>query len=184
MHGLERQRRIYLQGVAGKRPRLPTDATQLEERAESAMSPEAFAYIAGGAGTGATMRANRAAFDKVRILPRMLRDVERRDTSVELFGRRLPTPWLLAPIGVSEMVHRQADVAAARAAAGEGVPMVFSNQASKPMEEVAAAMGDAPRWFQLYWSKSDELVASFAERAERAGCEAIVITLDTTVLGW
>src|SRR4051812_4753248 len=111
MHGLERQRRIYLNGVAGRRPRIPTDATQLEARAESAMSAEAFAYIAGGAGTGATMRANRAAFDRWRILPRMLRDVEARDTTVELFGRRLPAPFLLAPIGVSEMAHRDADVA-------------------------------------------------------------------------
>jgi lactate 2-monooxygenase len=184
MQGLERQRRIYLSGVSGKRPRVPTDATQLEERAESAMSPEAFAYIAGGAGSGATMRANRAAFDRWRILPRMLRDVETRDTSVELFGRRLPAPLLVAPIGVSEMVHKQADVAAARAAAAEGVPMVFSNQASRPMEECAGVMGDSPRWFQLYWSKSNDLVESFAERAEACGCEAIVITLDTTLLGW
>jgi lactate 2-monooxygenase len=184
MNGLERQRRIYLSGVSGRRPRVPTDATQLEARAESAMSPEAFAYIAGGAGSGATMRANRAAFDRHRIVPRMLRDVEQRDTSVELFGRRLPAPFLVAPIGVSEMVHRQADLAAARACAAEGVPMVFSSQASKPMEECATAMGDAPRWFQLYWSKSNDLVESFAARAEACGCEAIVITLDTTLLGW
>lgn len=184
MQGLERQRRIYLQGVAGRRPRVPTDATLLEARAESAMSPEAFAYIAGGAGTGATMRANRAAFDRQRIVPRMLRDVERRDTTVELFGRTLPSPFLTAPIGVSEMVHKDADLAVGRAAAAAGVPMIFSNQASVAMEDVAAAMGDAPRWFQLYWSKSNDLVASFAERAEKAGCEAIVITLDTTMLGW
>jgi lactate 2-monooxygenase len=184
MNGLERQRRIYLQGVSGRRPRVPTDATQLEQRAESAMSPEAFAYIAGGAGSGATMRANRAAFDKWRILPRMLRDVEARDTSIELFGRRLPAPFLVAPIGVSEMVHKEADLAAARAAAAEGVPMVFSNQASKPMEACAGVMGSGPRWFQLYWSKSNDLVESFAQRAEACGCEAIVITLDTTLLGW
>ena len=117
MHGLERQRRIYLQGVSGRRPRVPTDATALEERAERAMSPEAFAYIAGGAGTGATVRANREAFDRVRIVPRMLRDVEQRDTTVELFGRRLPSPFLVAPIGVSEMAHKEADLAAARACA-------------------------------------------------------------------
>jgi lactate 2-monooxygenase len=184
MQGLERQRRIYSSGVAGRRPRVPTDATQLEARAESAMSPEAFAYIAGGAGTGATMRANREAFERRRIVPRMLRDVEHRDTRVTLLGRTLDSPFLTAPIGVSEMAHRDADLAVGRAAASLGVPMIFSSQASVPMEEVAAAMGDAPRWFQLYWSKSNELVASFAERAERAGCEAIVITLDTTMLGW
>jgi lactate 2-monooxygenase len=184
MHGLERQGRIYLSGVSGRRPRVPTDATQLEARAESAMSPEAFAYIAGGAGSGATMHANRAAFDRRRIVPRMLRDVAARDTTVELFGRRLPSPLLVAPIGVTEMAHKDGDLAVARAASAEGIPMVFSNQASKPMEECAAAMGDAPRWFQLYWSKSNDLVASFAERAEACGCEAIVITLDTTLLGW
>jgi isopentenyl diphosphate isomerase/L-lactate dehydrogenase-like FMN-dependent dehydrogenase len=114
----------------------------------------------------------------------MLRDVSARDTAVELFGRRLPAPVLLAPIGVLELAHREADLAAARAAASVGVPLIVSSQASRPMEEIAAAMGDAPRWFQLYWSTSDELVSSFVSRAERCGCEAIVITLDTTLLGW
>ena len=184
MRGIDRQRGIYLRGVSGAKPRVPTDATKLEERADGQMSPEAFAYIAGGAGSGATMRANRAAFERRRILPRMLRDVSERDTSVELFGRRLASPFLLAPIGVSEMADPGADVAVARAAATEGVPMVISSQASKPMEEIAEALGDTPRWFQLYWSTEDELVASFAARAEACGCEAIVITLDTTLLGW
>jgi len=148
------------------------------------MSAEAFAYVAGGAGAEETMRANRRAFQGVSIVPRTLRDVSERDTSVELFGRRLPAPFLLAPIGVLELAHRDADVAAASAAAALGMPAIFSSQASQPMEEVAAAMGAAPRWFQLYWSTEDELVKSFVARAERCGCEAIVITLDTTVLGW
>jgi lactate 2-monooxygenase len=130
------------------------------------------------------MAANREAFERWRIMPRMLRDVSRRDTSVELFGRRLPSPLLLAPIGVLEMAHREADLAVARAAAAEGVPMIFSSQASVAMETCAAAMGDAPRWFQLYWSRSQELVASFVRRAEECGCDAIVLTLDTTMLGW
>ena len=130
------------------------------------------------------MAANRAAFDRWRIVPRVLRDVSDRDLSVELLGRRLPTPFLLAPIGVLELAHGDADVAVAKAAAAEGVPMIFSNQASRPMEECAAAMGDAPRWFQLYWSTSDDLVASFVARAEASGCEAIVVTLDTKMLGW
>ena len=106
------------------------------------------------------MRANRAAFDRHQIVPRVLRDVSTRDTSVELFGRRLPGPFLLAPIGVLEMAHREADLAVARAAAAEGVPMIFSNQASGPMEVCAEAMGRSPRWFQLYWSTSNELVES------------------------
>jgi lactate 2-monooxygenase len=148
------------------------------------MSREAYAYVAGGAGLESTIEANRAAFDRRRIVPRVLRDVSTRDTTVELFGRRLPSPFLLAPIGVLELAHRDADVAVAKAAAAEGVPMIFSNQASRPMEDCAAAMSDAPRWFQLYWSTSDELVASFVRRAEACGCEAIVVTLDTTMLGW
>jgi isopentenyl diphosphate isomerase/L-lactate dehydrogenase-like FMN-dependent dehydrogenase len=156
----------------------------LEERAREAMSPEAFAYVAGGAGTGATVRANRAAFDRWRIVPRMLRDVSERDTSVELFGRTLPAPFLVAPIGVLEMAHREAERAVARAVRDEGLPMVYSNQASVPMEEVSEILGDAPRWFQLYWSTRKELVESFARRAEACGCEAIVVTLDTTMLGW
>jgi isopentenyl diphosphate isomerase/L-lactate dehydrogenase-like FMN-dependent dehydrogenase len=114
----------------------------------------------------------------------MLRGPATRDLGVELFGRTLPAPLLLAPIGVLEMAHRDGDVAVARAAAAEGVPMIVSSQASRSLEECAAAIGDAPRWFQLYMSTSDELVRSFVSRAERAGCEAIVVTLDTTMLGW
>lgn len=148
------------------------------------MSREAWAYIAGGAGSGATMLANRQAFDRWKIVPRMLRDVSRRDLSVELFGARLPAPLLLAPVGVLELMHPDADLAVARATRTLGVPMIFSNQASVPMEACARELGDTPRWFQLYWSSSDDLVASFARRAEACGCQAIVLTLDTTMLGW
>jgi lactate 2-monooxygenase len=184
VRGVEQQTSIYVDGVGGRRPRVPTDATMLEQRAREAMSPEAFAYVAGGAGTGATMRANRAAFERWRILPRMLRDVSQRDTSVELFGRTLPSPLLVAPIGVLEMANRDAERAVARAVRGLGLPMVYSNQASVAMEEVSGILGDSPRWFQLYWSTRDELVESFVHRAEKCGCEAIVVTLDTTILGW
>ena len=152
------------------------------------MSAPAYAYIAGGAGREDTMRNNRQAFDAWRILPRMLHNVAERDTGVELFGRRLASPFLLCPIGVLEMAHADADLAVARAAARCGVPMIFSNQASRPMEACAQVMDKvapgAPRWFQLYWSKSDELVKSLVTRAENCGCEAIVVTLDTTMLGW
>ena len=179
-----RQTEIYLAGARGTRPRVPVDAARLEAAAERALTPEAFAYLAGGAGAETTMRANRTAFERWRILPRMLRDVSVRDTSVELFGRRIPAPFYLSPIGVLELMHAQADAAVARAAAASGLPMVFSNQASIPMEQCAAVMGHAPRWFQLYWSKDDELVESFVHRAEACGCEAIVVTLDTPMLGW
>ncbi|SFN31087.1 FMN-dependent dehydrogenase, includes L-lactate dehydrogenase and type II isopentenyl diphosphate isomerase [Pseudonocardia ammonioxydans] len=180
--GRARQERIYRDGVVGTRPRVPTGPEELERRGRRAMSRRADAYITGGAGAETTLRANREAFARREIVPRILRDVGERDLSVELFGRRLPAPLLLAPIGALDLVRRGADTAVARAAAATGVPMVISNQAGAPMEELAAA--GAPRWFQLYWSTSDELVDSFLARAEASGCEAVVVTLDTTMLGW
>ena len=178
--GRERQAEVFLAGVRGRRPRVPVDPAALEERARGLLSAQAFAYLAGGAGAESTMRANREAFERRRIVPRMLRDVSARDTSVELFGRRLPAPLLLAPIGVLELARRDGDLLAARAAAREGLPFVISSQASLPME----ALGDGPRWFQLYRGTSDELAESFVRRAEACGCEALVLTLDTTQLGW
>ena len=182
--GRRRQSEIYLRGLRGGKPEVPIDLAALEAEAREAMSEEGFAYIAGGAGTESTILENREAFERWRIVPRMLRDVSDRDSSITLFGDELPSPFLLAPIGVLEMAHPQADMAVGRAAAAEGIPFVFSNQASVPMEEVAGAMGDGPRWFQLYWSTSDELVESLVSRAEACGCSAIVVTLDTTLLGW
>jgi len=182
--GRERQGEIFVAGARGRRPAVPVRPELLEERTREALAAEAFAYLAGGAGREETMRANREAFERRRILPRVLRDVSARDTGVELFGRRLPQPFLLAPIGVLELARPRGDLLAARAAAAEGVPMIFSSQASVPIEECAAAMGGAPRWFQLYWGTATELATSFVRRAEAGGCEAIVLTLDTTMLGW
>ncbi len=182
--GRLRQSQIYTGGVFGRRPAVPTSWPALERAARARLPAKAYGYVAGGAGVESTMDADRAALSRWRLVPRMLRDVSVRDTTVSLFGRRLPLPLLLAPIGALGIVHRAADAAVARAAAAQGIPMIFSNQASVSMEDCAAVMGDAPRWFQLYWSTSDELVASLVGRAERAGCSAIVVTLDTTMLGW
>jgi len=179
-----RQSEIYIGGMSGEAPLVPVGARRLEEAARRKMTARAYAYVAGGAGAESTVRANREAFERRSIVPRMLRDVSRRDTGVELFGRRLPAPLLTAPVGVLELAHPDADLAVARAAAEAGVPMIFSSQASVAMEECARAMGGAPRWFQLYWSRNDALVESFVRRAEGCGCEAIVVTLDTTLLGW
>lgn len=186
--GPQRQRDLYLQGVAGKSPLIPADFETLAAQARRSMSAEAWAYIAGGAGRGLTMKANEAAFERRHILPRMLRDVGVRDGSVTVLGRRWSSPFFACPIGVLEMVHPDGDRAVARAAAAVGVPLLLSNQASMPMEAVSAASAAvdpaAIRWFQLYWSKSNELVESFVQRAEASGCQAIVVTLDTTMLGW
>src|SRR5262249_2885771 len=145
---------------------------------------EAYVYVAGGAGCEDTVRANRDAFLRWRILPRLLRDVSRRDLSVNLLGRRLPAPVLLAPIGVQSMLHPDAELAVARAARSVGLPMILSSVSSTPLEAVAATLADSPRWFQLYWPKDPALAASLVGRAERAGFEAVVVTLDTYLLGW
>lgn len=179
-----RQRDLYVEGSKGFRPSVPADVAELERLAARAMGDTGYSYVAGGAGLETTMAANRRAFEKVAIVPRMLRDVSLRDTRRQVFGGTIPVPFFLAPVGVLELAHRQADRAAARAAAGLGIPMIFSNQASTPMEECAALMGDCPRWFQLYPSQSDELIKSLVARAENCGCSAIVVTLDTTMLGW
>ncbi|MCZ2803742.1 alpha-hydroxy-acid oxidizing protein [Modestobacter sp. VKM Ac-2983] len=182
--GRRRQDVVYRAGVYGRHPRVPTVYRALAREAKRRLDARAYGYVAGGAGDEATQRADRTAFDHWSVVPRVLRDVSRRDTSVELFGRRLPAPVLLGPVGALELVHPEGDLAVARAAAAVGVPMVFSNQASVPMETTAAAMGDSPRWMQLYWSTSDELVESLLGRAEATGCDAVVVTLDTTMLGW
>lgn len=178
------QKEIYLNGFAGKKPIVPTRFEVLEAQAQKVLSPRAFGYIAGGAGQGATIFRNREAFQQWKIVPRMLRDVSVRDTSCTLFGDLLPAPVLLSPIGVLELAHPQADLALAGAARKAGVPMIFSNQASYPMETCASVLGSSPHWFQLYWSKSDALVESLVKRAEACGCSAITVTLDTTMLGW
>jgi lactate 2-monooxygenase len=181
---VEWMRQIYTNGFKGKTLSVPASFNELEKAAKENMSKEGFAYVAGGAGSEQTMANNRKALDEVRILPRMLKDVSQRDLSTELLGQQLPAPVLLAPIGVLDLAVKEGDLHLARAAAELGLPMIFSNQASLPMEACAREMGDSPRWFQLYWSKSDELVQSFLQRAENCGCSALVVTLDTTMLGW
>ena len=178
------QSEIYRAGISGTRPAVPVDPVALERAARRASSAEAFAYIAGGAGSERTVAANRAAFERWQVWPRPLRDVSSRDLSIEFLGTRRATPLLLAPLGVMELVNADADLAVARAAASVGVPYTLSNQASYPMEAVAAAAPAGSRLFQLYWSSSDELNASLLRRAEASGCEAIVVTLDTHLLGW
>jgi len=175
---------IYRAGISGTRPRVPVDVDALEAAARKALSAEAFAYIAGGAGAERTVAANRAAFGRWQVWPRPLRDVSSRDLSIEFLGTRRPTPLVLAPLGVMEMAHADADLAVARAAASLGIPYTLSNQASVAMEDVRDAAPAGSRMFQLYWSASDELNASLLRRAEASGCEAVVVTLDTHLLGW
>lgn len=180
----DRQFEIYLAGQRGVKPARPVSVEQLEKAAQQVMSAEAFGYVAGGAGSEDTMRANLEAFRRWRIVPRMLRDVSRRRMDTEVLGQRIPSPVLLAPLGVQSIIHREGELPVARAARALGMPMVLSTVSSNTLEDVAAALGPTPRWFQLYWPKDPELTASFVHRAEKAGYAAIVVTLDTNLLGW
>ena len=162
----------------------PLTAADWEARAREQLEQGPFDYVAGGAGAEATMRANRDAFERRRIRPRMLTGNVARDLSVEVFGTRSTAPFLLAPIGVLSIVHPGGELAAARAAAANGVPFVLSSAASHSIEEVADAIGAAPRWFQLYWVSDRAIAESFVRRAEAAAYGAIVVTLDTLTLGW
>jgi len=182
--GQEREQQIYAGALFGTTTAIPAAISLLEQKAKEALTPSAFDYVAGGAGGEDTVRANREAFYRWRIVPRMLRDVSRRDLSVDLLGMRLPVPVILGPVGVQGIIHSEAEVASARAAASLGVPFTLSTVSSRSMEEVAQAAGNAPRWFQLYWGKNPELTASMLQRAERAGYKALVVTLDTSMLAW
>lgn len=178
---------IYLNGLAGEQPSLPMAYAELERRAEAALPVEIWSYVAGGAGDERTQRANVRAFDRWGVMPRMLTGATaERDLSVELFGRTLPTPLMLAPVGVIGLCEPDGhgDLTTARAAAASGVPMIASTLSQDPMEDVAVALGDTPGWFQLYPSSDRELTESLVHRAEAAGFTAIVITLDTLTLGW
>jgi lactate 2-monooxygenase len=178
--GSQVQNAIY---VSGESP-WPIAPEEWETRAAEVLEPGPFDYIAGGAGSEATMRANLEAFERRRLRPRMLTGNSERDISVEVLGTTSPAPFLLAPIGVLSIAHAEGELAAARAAAATGVPMVLSSAASHSIEEVAEAMGGAQRWFQLYWVNDRDVAVSLVERAEAAGYGAIVVTLDTLTLGW
>jgi isopentenyl diphosphate isomerase/L-lactate dehydrogenase-like FMN-dependent dehydrogenase len=181
---MQRQFEIYQMGLAGKKLSVPIALAQLEKKAAEIPPPQAYDYIAGGASGERTMHANLAAFERWQIVPRMLRDVSQRDLSIELLGHTLPAPVLLGPIGAQGIIHPESDLASGRAAASLGIPFILSTLSSRTMEDVAQVMGNAPRWFQLYWGKDHELTSSLLRRAKRSGYSALVVTLDTNLLGW
>jgi lactate 2-monooxygenase len=178
------QGEIYLHGLAGTLPEFTTDASALEESARQRLEPGPFWYVAGAAGTGATARANREAFDRWRIVPRMLRDATTRDLSTTVLGTPMPAPVLTAPVGVQSILHPDGELATARAAGALGLPMVLSTASSYTIEEVAEANGAGPRWYQLYWPNDEEVCASLLRRAQAAGYTTLVVTLDTWTLAW
>jgi lactate 2-monooxygenase len=180
------QNEIYNAGLRGILPTFPVDFATLEKRAHEALGPSLTNYVAGGCGDEHTQDQNAAAFHHWGMVPRMMVDCASRDLSIELFGHRYPTPLFMAPIGLNGEASqdRHGDMAAARASALTGVPFCASTLANDPLEDVKAACGDTPAWFQLYTPKNKELATSLIRRAEDAGYKALVVTLDTWVTGW
>lgn len=181
---MQYQLEIYLKGTQNIRPQLPTSFEELERRASEVLNVEAFGYIAGSAGSEITAANNKSAFNHYQIIPRMMGDVSQRNIAIELFGMPLPTPVLLAPVGVLSIAHPEAEVAVARAAKNLRVPQIVSTVSSKTIEEIGEVLGDHPHWFQLYWGRNNDFTRSIISRAEKAGYSAIVVTLDTRLFAW
>ena len=176
--GSQVQNAIYLAGGS----EWPLAPEEWERKASETLAQGPFDYVAGGAGSEATVRANREAFEQRRLRPRMLAGHTERELSIEVLGLRSAAPFLLGPVGVLSIVHPEAELGVARASAATGVPMILSSAASTPLEAVAEV--GPPRWFQLYWWGDPELAESLVRRAEAAGYGAIVLTVDTLNLGW
>ncbi len=175
---------IYADGMFGKKPKFPLNLNKIRDIIKRKLDERALNYLEGGAGLEDTVQANLEAFKKWKIIPRHLQNVQQRDLSLKLFGLQLKYPILLAPIGVQSIIHPDGELAVAQAAASLEIPLITSTAASKTLEEIAEASRSNLRWFQLYWPKDPDLTLSFLNRAERAGYSALVITLDTRLLGW
>jgi len=184
-HFGDHQISIYVDGmIGGTTPAITTDLASLETAAAQVLDPAPLGYIVPSAGGGSTARANVAAFERWRIVPRMLRDHATRDLSTEVLGTTMAAPVLLGPVGVQTLAHPDGELASARAATAMGLPFVQSTQADHSIEQVAEASRDGARWYQLYWPSDPELCESFLARAQASGYTHLVVTLDTTMLGW
>ena len=169
--------------LAGNRA-VPLEFDDLEREARDALPDDVFGYASAVAGEGETAGGNREAFRRHRIVTRVLRDVAERDLSIDLFGRTLAAPLLLAPVGSQQVYDEEGELATARAAADLGVPIVLSASSSFDLEAVADAAGGAPKLFQVYWRRDWEVTESQVTRAERAGYDAVVLTVDSQVPTW
>ena len=158
-----------------------------ERHARARLDANAWAYFSGGAGDEHTLHANRHAWDTIALLPRVLRPLAGGHTRCTLLGRELAHPILLAPVAYQCLAHPDGEIATAWAAAALGAGMVLSMQSSTTLEAVASAMvGDGsagPLWLQLYLQHDRALVRELIARAEAAGCEALVLTVDAPTSG-
>ena len=180
------QTQIYGAGLSGIVPTFPVDFATLEKRAQAALPPHVLTYVQGGCGDEFTQDENARAFRHWGMVPRMMVDATHRDLTTYVFGLALPSPVFMAPIGVTGMMtqDQHGDIAAAQASASTGVPLTASTLSNDPLEDVHAACGDTPAFFQLYTPRDKELAESLVTRAETVGYKAIVVTLDTWVTGW
>ncbi|WP_342504161.1 alpha-hydroxy acid oxidase [Lysinibacillus sp. FSL L8-0126] len=174
---------LLLKNITAQAP-FPICFADLEKAVAEKIEAGPFGYIRSGAGGEQTLRNNRAAFEKYSIVPRFLKDVSNVQTSINLFGKTYPTPLLFAPVGMNGMVHDEGELAVVRAAKHLNMPYIQSTVSTYALEEVAQAAPSATKWFQLYWSTNEEIAFSMVARAEAAGFEAIVLTVDTVMLGW
>ena len=174
---------LLLKNIQGDKP-FPICFDDLEKAVAEKLPAGPYGYIRSGAGGEQSLRNNRNAFAKYSIVPRFLTDVSEPDTSIELFGKKHPTPFLFAPVGMNQMAHERGELAVVNAAQRLGMPYIQSTVSSYSLEEVAEAAPAHTKWFQLYWSTNEEIAYSMAARAENAGFEAIVLTVDTVMLGW
>jgi len=167
-------------------PELPADPNLInladyERVAAERLAPGPLAYFTGGAGDEVALRDNRAAFARQAIVPRVMRDVSSLDPSVELLGRRWPSPIFIAPTALQRMAHPDGELATARAAAARGITLTLSTSASTDLAEVAVAGG--PRWFQVYLLADPGARRALVERAVANGYEALVLTVDVPRIG-
>ncbi|KXS93983.1 hypothetical protein AC578_7680 [Pseudocercospora eumusae] len=168
------------------KPIFSTKPSEWEQLAKEKVPEANFGYVFGSASSFKTYKANLDAFDKYRLRPRMLVNATRRDVGVDLFGTAYRSPILVAPIGVQNIMHHDAEEATARACKNVQVPMILSTAATRSIEQVAAANGDGDRWYQLYWPKPQEeaITVSLLNRAKTNGYKVLVVTLDTFALAW
>jgi 4-hydroxymandelate oxidase len=159
------------------------DFDELERSAQALLPTSAFDYFAGGAGTESTLLDNLEAWGRVRLAPRVLRDVSRIDLTTNLLGHELSLPVLIAPVAYQQMAHDDGEAGTAVAAANAGTLMIASTVSTHSMEEIAAAAPSAPRWFQLYVHTDREITIALMDRAKAAGYRALVVTVDTPRLG-
>ncbi|KAF7508109.1 hypothetical protein GJ744_009550 [Endocarpon pusillum] len=166
-------------------PIASTNFDRLEASAKLLLPATAYNYAAGGAGLEKTVAANREAFDLWRIIPQVMHDVSpQRNLSTSLFGRRLPAPVVMAPVGVQTLFHPTGERATAKVFGEMGLPYTLSTATSTGFADVAKANGNNPRWYQLYWPSDDDLTRSYLRSAKQNGYEVLVVTVDTWDLGW